>query len=158
ALREIKRVLKDDGLFFLHPGLYYSNLGHHLGEFTAEPFVHLNKSPEELRQIVLTAQPRYMNHGGLMHSPADFWRYYTELNQITVAKLERELRQLDFEFKKVAVRAEDLVNYTPALQKYSIQDLTTAELYMTVVNRKTPLAAEKREQAMAFADCPGSGE
>lgn len=157
ALREIKRVLKDGGLFFLHPGLYYSNLGHHLGEFTSAPFVHLNKSPEELRQIVFTAQPHYADRGGLMHSPADFWRYYTELNTITVAKLERELRQLNFEFKKVAVRAEDLVNYTPALQKYSIQDLTTGELYLTAVNRKTPLAAEKRERA-AFAGNPGSGE
>src|SRR5712692_3766486 len=65
TLQEIKRVLKDGGLFFLHPGLYYANFGHHLGEFTSEPFVHLQKSPEELKKLVFTAQPRYMDRGGL---------------------------------------------------------------------------------------------
>ena len=138
ALKEIKRVLKDGGLFFLNPGLYYSHIGHHLGEFTAEPFVHLKKSPEELKEIVFTAQPRYMDRGGLAYSPADFWRYYSELNKITIPQLERELRMLNFEFKKVAVRAADLVTYTPELQHYSIQDLTADEIYMAVVNRKTP--------------------
>lgn len=131
-------MLKDGGLFFLNPGLYYSHIGHHLGEFTAEPFVHLKKSPEELKEIVCTAQPRYMDRGGLAYSPADFWRYYSELNKITISQLERELRMLDFEFNKVAVRAADLVTYTPELQHYSIQDLTADEIYMAVVNRKTP--------------------
>src|SRR5712692_104841 len=134
TLKEIKRVLKDGGLFFLHPGLYYSNVGHHLGEFTSEPFVHLQRGPEELKEIVFTASPRFMDRGGLVYSPADFWRYHSELNRITVSRLERELRMLDFEFKKVAVRAEDLVTYTPELQRYPIQDLTTSEIYMTVVN------------------------
>src|SRR5712692_4505433 len=69
TLQEIKRVLKDGGLFFLHPGLYYANFGHHLGEFTSEPFVHLQKSPEELKKLVFTAQPRYMDRGGLLYSP-----------------------------------------------------------------------------------------
>src|SRR5262245_17417954 len=115
TLKEIKRVLKDGGLFFLHPGLYYSNFGHHVGEFTSEPFVHLQKSPAELKDIVFTSQPRYMDRGGLVYSATDFWRYHSELNKITVSKLERELRTLNFEFKKVAARAEDLVTYTPEL-------------------------------------------
>lgn len=136
TLKEIKRVLKDGGLFFLHPGLYYSNFGHHLWEFSSEPFVHLRRSPEELKKIVFSAQPKYMDRGGIPYSPADFWRYYSELNKITVSGIEKELRGLNFEFKKVAVRTEDLVTYTPELQKYPIQDLTTLELYMTVVNRK----------------------
>jgi len=136
ALREIKRVLKDGGLFFLHPGLYYSSVGHHLGEFTDEPFAHLVRSEEELRRIVFTAEPNLMDRGGLRYTREDFWRYYSELNRITVSGIERELRELGFTFKKVAVRAEDLVTYTDELQKYSIQDLTTRELYMTVANHK----------------------
>ncbi|HJY84094.1 MAG TPA: methyltransferase domain-containing protein [Candidatus Binatia bacterium] len=147
TLKEIKRVLKDGGLFFLHPGLYYSNFGHHIGEFSSEPFVHLKKSTEELKEIVFTAQPRYMDRGGLVYAPADFWRYHSELNKITVSKLERELRMLDFEFKKVAVRAEDLVTYTPELQKYSIQDLTTTEIYIAVVNHKAPVSGEAERAA-----------
>lgn len=144
TLKEIKRVLKDGGLFFLHPGLYYSSFGHHIGEFSSEPFIHLKKTPEELKEIVFSTQPQNMDRGGLVYSPADFWRYHSELNKITVSRLERELRMLDFEFKKVAVRAEDLVTYTPELQKYSIQDLTTGEIYMTVVNRKAPVSSEIR--------------
>ncbi|MEW6299503.1 MAG: methyltransferase domain-containing protein, partial [Thermodesulfobacteriota bacterium] len=136
VLQEIKRVLKDGGLFFLHPGLYYSSAGHHLGEFTPEPFVHLKKTTEELRNIVFTAEPRYMDRGGITYTPSDFWRYYTELNKITVSDLEKDLRQLGFEFHKVAVRAEDLVTYTPELQKYSIQDLATGEIYLALWNRK----------------------
>jgi len=143
TLKEIKRVLKDGGLFFLHPGLYYANFGHHLGEFTSEPFAHLQKSPEELKKIVLSAQPQYMDRGGITYSPTDFLRYYSELNKITVSSIERELRMLNFEFKKVAVREEDLVTYTPELQKYPIQDLTTRELYMTVINRKSTIVHEE---------------
>src|SRR5690606_34129803 len=54
ALREIKRVLRPDGLLFAHPGLYYSNPGHHLGEFCDEPFFHLKRPREELRRFVLS--------------------------------------------------------------------------------------------------------
>ncbi|MBI3798950.1 MAG: methyltransferase domain-containing protein [Deltaproteobacteria bacterium] len=149
TLQEIKRVLKDGGLFFVHPGLYYANFGHHLGEFTSEPFVHLQKTPEELKQLVFAAQPNYMDRGGLTYAPADFWRYYSELNKITVSSIEHELRALNFEFKKVAVRTEDLVTYTPELQKYPLQDLTTLELYMTVINRKKKTV---HEEAGRFAE------
>lgn len=136
VLREIKRVLKNGGLFFLHPGLYYSSNGHHLGEFTSEPFVHLKKTQEELREIVFTAEPQYIDRGGLKYTREDFWKYYTELNKITVQEIEKKLRELGFEFKKIAVRAEDLVIYDQSLQKYSIQDLTTHEIYMALINRK----------------------
>ena len=109
VLQEIKRVLKDGGLLFLHPGLYYAGSGHHLGEFSPEPFVHLKKTEDELKEIVFTAKPNYMDRGGLQYTPDDFWRYYKELNRITVSEIEQKLKTLGFEFKKVAVRAEDLV-------------------------------------------------
>ena len=123
------------GLFFLHPGLYYSARGHHLAEFSPEPHVHLKRSPEELRRLVLEGSPSLMDRGGLEYTPGDFWRYYAELVPITVRDIEAVLRRLGFEFRKVAVRTDD-VAYTPELQAYPIQDLTTAEIYLVVVNRK----------------------
>jgi SAM-dependent methyltransferase len=143
TLREIKRVLKDGGLFFAHPGLYYSNFGHHIGEFTDEPFVHLTHSHEEIREIIFNTPPRYMDRAGEFSPPEDYWRWFNELNPMTVAGFEQELRALDFEFYRAAIRTEELVEYHhPALQKYSMQDLATVELYLSAWNRKSPRPAD----------------
>ena len=136
TLREIKRVLKNGGLFFVHPGLYYSNFGHHLGEFTQEPFVHLTRSHEELRRLVLESTPELMDRSDIAYTPQDFWRYYNELNPITVSKIEQELRALEFDFWRVSLRVEDQIEYTPELQQYQMQDLATLELYLSTINRK----------------------
>lgn len=136
ALREIRRVLKRDGLLFAHPGLYYGALGNHLGEFFDDPFIHLKLSPERLREAVLATEPTRMDRAGHVATPAEYWQWYTELNPITVAGFEQKLRQLGFEPWRVAVRSSDLVEYTPELQQYPIQDLSTAELYLSARNRK----------------------
>ena len=136
ALNEIRRVLKNGGLFFVHPGLYYGALGNHLGEFFDDPFVHLKMQPEQLREAVLKAQPRRMDRAGHIAAPEEYWQWYTELNPIEVSAFERELRQLGFEPWRAAVRTTDLIEYTPELQGYPIQDLATAELYLSAWNRK----------------------
>ncbi|GIX32483.1 MAG: hypothetical protein KatS3mg125_0439 [Lysobacterales bacterium] len=136
AMVEIRRVLKPDGLLFAHPGLYYSNLGHHLGEFSDEPFVHLKRSREALRELVLSTTPRYIDRAGEFASPAQYWQWFEELNPITVASFEQELRALDFEPWRVALRTEPVIEYTPELLRYSMQDLATAELYVACFNRK----------------------
>ncbi|MEM9302786.1 MAG: class I SAM-dependent methyltransferase [Pseudomonadota bacterium] len=139
TLREIKRVLRDGGLFFCHPGLYYSNFGHHLGEFTNEPFVHLTRSPEELKRIVFDTPPNYMDRAGEFSPPEDYWRWYNELVPITVGEFEQELKLLEFDFYRVALRTEDLIEYHhPKLQDYGMQDLATVELYLSAFNRKSP--------------------
>ncbi len=136
ALREIKRVLKPDGLLFIHPGLYYSNFGHHLGEFSSEPFFHLKKSREELRRLVLETPPAYIDRSGEFAPPEQYWQWFTELNPITVTRFEQELRALEFEPWRVAIRTEGLVEYTPELLAYPMQDLATNELYVSCVSRK----------------------
>jgi SAM-dependent methyltransferase len=136
ALQEIRRVLKKDGLLFVHPGLYYGALGNHLGEFFDDPFSHLKLPPEELREAVLSTQPRRMDRAGQVATPAEYWQWFTELNPIRVAEFERELRALGFEPWRVALRSSDLVEYTPELQGHSIQDLATVELYLSAWNRK----------------------
>jgi SAM-dependent methyltransferase len=136
ALREIRRVLKRDGLLFVHPGLYYGALGNHLGEFFDDPFIHLKLPPEELRERVLNTEPSRMDRAGHVATPAEYWQWFTELNPIRVPDFERELRDLGFEPWRVAMRSSDLVEYTPELQGHSIQDLATVELYLSAWNRK----------------------
>jgi SAM-dependent methyltransferase len=136
ALREIKRVLRPNGLLFIHPGLYYSNFGHHLGEFSSEPHFHLKLAPDKLRELVLNSTPNYMDRAGEFATPAQYWQWYTELNPITVAGFEAELRALDFEFHRAALRVADRIDYSPELQRYPLIDLAADELYLSCWNRK----------------------
>lgn len=136
ALREMKRVLRPDGLLFIHPGLFYCNGGHHLAEYCREPFFHLRKSPEQVREIVFSATPAYEDRAGETPTPAQHWQWYNELNRITVSRFEQELRALEFEPWRVALRTEGLVEYTPETLAYPMQDLATNELYVSCVSRK----------------------
>ena len=81
ALREMKRVLRPDGLIMVAPGLFYSNIGHHLGEFSSEPFFHLKKSREEIRKLVLETPPNYMDRSGEFATNEQYFQWFTELNR-----------------------------------------------------------------------------
>ncbi|TVR97642.1 MAG: class I SAM-dependent methyltransferase [Wenzhouxiangellaceae bacterium] len=130
ALTEIRRVLRPGGLFFAHPGLYYGSVGNHLGEFFEDPWIHLKLEESELRQRVLSGQPRYMDRAGEKSSPAQYWQWYKELNPITVDGFERELRALGFEPRRFALRTDPVVDYSPELQSHAISTLGLAELYL----------------------------
>jgi SAM-dependent methyltransferase len=139
ALAEIRRVLRPDGLLMVHPGLFYSDVGNHLGEFRFaqdEPYVHLKRPREWLREQVLGGEPVRMDRSGDLATPAQYWQWFTELNPITVSGFERELRDLGFEPWRVAVRTHDRVDYTMELQDYSFVDLAVGELYVSAYNRK----------------------
>ncbi len=142
SLLEIRRVLRDGGLLFIHPGLYYSSIGHHLGEFSAEPHVHLKHSPEALHQMVMNTPPNYLDRSGEFSKPEQYWQWYQELNPITVDRFEDELRMLGFEFWRAALRCDDRVDYTPELQKYRMVDLAVAELYLSCTLRKSTRPAD----------------
>jgi len=136
TLLEIRRVLKPGGLFFVHPGLYYSTLGNHLGEFFDDPLIHLKIPPAELKQKVLSGQPRRMERAGHHAEPAEYWQWYQELNKITVEQMEQQLRDMGFEPWRVGLRTANVVEYTPALQNYSLTDLSISEMYASFVLRK----------------------
>jgi SAM-dependent methyltransferase len=138
ALLEIRRVLRDGGLFFVHPGLFYSDAGSHLSEFSDEPLFHLKKTREALREFILTTEPKRMDRSGHHATSAEYWQWFTELNPITVAGFEQELRGLGFEPWRVAIRTADRIEYTPEILHYPMQDLATSELYVSAYNRKPP--------------------
>ncbi len=136
TLSEIRRVLKPGGLFFVHPGLYYSIDGNHLSEFFDDPFIHLKIPPEELKHQVLTGQPNRRDRSGHHANPAEYWQWYTELNKITTQKIERELRGMGFEPWRVGLRTANVVEYTPELQSHSMTDLAIKEMYASFVLNK----------------------
>ena len=136
ALREMKRVLRPEGIIMLHPGLYYSNAGHHLNEFSSEPFFHLKKSREEIRRMVMETPPRYIDRAGEFSSNEQFYQWFTELNPITVTRFEQEMRALDFRPWRIAIRTQDIIEYTPEIEHYPLQDLATTELYSSWISRK----------------------
>ena len=140
AMEEMKRVLVPDGLLLVVPGLYYSDFGHHLGEFSSEPFFHLKKTPKELRKLVLETPPKYIDRSGEFATNEQYWQWHTELNRITVGQFERELRDLGFEPWRVALRTNPMIEYTPEMQQYSFEQLATNELYVSCFNRKTKKA------------------
>jgi len=136
ALHEIRRVLRPGGLFFAHPGLFYGSLGNHLGEFFDDPWIHLKLDRETLKQRVLAATPRYMDRAGERSPSSDYWRWYTELNPITVDGFEQELRGLDFRPLRFALRTDPVVEYSPELQSHRMTTLGIAELYVVCENTK----------------------
>jgi ubiquinone/menaquinone biosynthesis C-methylase UbiE len=132
ALDEVWRVLKPGGLFFVNPGLYYSAYGSHLGEFSDEPHLHLKISGEELQRLVLNTQPKVMDRAGFDVASADYWRFYKELNRIRVAEIEAELKAYGYRVVRAALRTSEMVEYTPALEQYSIQDLAVEDAFFTL--------------------------
>lgn len=132
ALDEVWRVLKPGGLFFVNPGLYYSSFGSHLGEFSGEPHLHLKISEEKLHELVMATQPRIMDRSGFDVSNADYWRFYQELNRIRVAEFETELKGYGYTILRAAIRASDMVEYSPELQDYSILDLAIEDAFFTL--------------------------
>ena len=136
SLREMRRVLKPGGLLFIHPGLYYWNQGHHLAEYSREPFFHLVKSDAEIRELVMTAPASYADRGGSEPTREQHWQWFKELNRITVTQFEDDLRALDFEPWRVALRTDPLVEYRPGMERYRFTDVCVAELYVSCFNRK----------------------
>lgn len=136
ALSEMRRVLKPDGLLFIAPGLFYSNIGHHLGEFSAEPYFHLTHTHDEVRDIVFNSEPNFMDRSGLFAKREEYWQWYNELNKITVPKFDEELRTLGFEPWRAALRCEPLVEYRAGMFEHRICDLAPNELYSSWHIRK----------------------
>ena len=136
TLSEIRRVLRPGGLFFAHPGLFYGSTGNHLNEFFDDPWIHLKLDRETLKQRVLAGKPAYIDRAGDDNPPEKYWQWYEELNPITVEGFEKQMRALDFEPWRFALRTDPVVEYSEELQPYSMTTLGISELYSVFVSRK----------------------
>ena len=132
VLDEVWRSLKPGGLFFVNPGLDHSPYGSHLGEFFSEPHHHLKRDEPDLREAVLSAEPKRIDRSGFDVPSSEYWRFYKELNPIRVADFEAELKAYGYRIVRAALRVADMVEYDQALQAYSLIDLATEDAFFVL--------------------------
>lgn len=117
VLREIGRVLKPDGFLFLQIWpLFHSQHGGHLWPWTPEPFPHLMRHPEDIREEMLaTGRPdaEYM---------AREVRY---LNRATIDDLQRSILAAGLAVRKLELLTS-VVHIPQPLMRYPLSDLGIA--------------------------------
>jgi SAM-dependent methyltransferase len=115
-LREVQRILKPEGIFFLQLWPFFaSQHGGHLWLSVDEPFAHLSRSPFSLEQE-LKGKP-----GTDPSRSAD--DEFRSLNRLTLGGLQRALLAARLRIAKIEVMAEP-THIPPTLAHLPITDLT----------------------------------
>ncbi len=117
VLREIRRVLRPDGAFFLQLWpFYFSAKGSHLWEWFPEDFHHLQRAESEIAQQVLASEAKPRDWTEMMA------REFQHLNRITVEELQRSLLAAGFVTRRLEL-ITDPTMLGPELARYSWLDL-----------------------------------
>jgi len=141
ALREIHRVLRPGGAFFLiiNP-LYYSAHGGHLWNVLDEPWIHLRLDEEELleriRRATLGTDVEEGNTAVFQGQDPEAFRKglfncVRSLNKLTLGRLVQDVR--DAGFATVALETKQTLPHQPPadlLERFSRDDLMTDEVTM----------------------------
>ena len=95
-LREMRRIVRDDGELFLQLWpFYHSHRGSHLWDWFPEPFHHLGQTDEEIEAGVRASD---------LH-PEEWAEYmlseYRTLNQVTLDELGDAIRQAGFSIREL---------------------------------------------------------
>lgn len=123
--REIRRILKPDGVFFLQLWPFFgSGHGGHLWKSTDEPFAHLRRSPFELNDFLRGKAATDPTR------PAD--DEFRSLNRITVDSLQRGLLSAGLRISKVELLSET-VHIPQELSHLPLSDLSISGIKLLAV-------------------------
>ncbi|RNM13789.1 class I SAM-dependent methyltransferase [Nocardioides pocheonensis] len=115
-LAEVLRVLRPGGVFFLQVWpLWFSEHGSHLWPFFDETFVHLTKSPEEIRAHL----DERLGSGPLASGMFDL---YQSCNRLTVDDIQAALRAVGFHLGMVRLSGS-AIHVPPQLQDVPVSKL-----------------------------------
>jgi ubiquinone/menaquinone biosynthesis C-methylase UbiE len=117
VLKEIRRILSDDGLFFLQLWpFYHSAKGSHLWEWFPEDHHHLQRAESEIVAELSSSELK----------PADWTqmmtREFQHLNRLTVEELQRSMLAAGFVVRRLELLTSP-TRLTPELGRYSWIDL-----------------------------------
>jgi ubiquinone/menaquinone biosynthesis C-methylase UbiE len=117
VLREIRRVLRADGAFFLQLWPFYQSAkGSHLWEWFPEDFHHLQRAESEITEEILASDLKERDWTEMMA------REFRHLNRITVEELQRSLLAAGFVTRRLELISDPTI-LTPELSRYSWLDL-----------------------------------
>ncbi len=129
VLREIHRILKPDGAFFLQLWpFYFSAKGSHLWEWFPEDHHHLQRAESELAEEILASDKKPPDWTQMMA------REFKHLNRITVDELQRSMLTAGFVVRRIELLASP-TQLTPELARYSWLDLGVSGIKLVATLR-----------------------
>jgi SAM-dependent methyltransferase len=95
-LREMRRIVRDDGVLFLQLWpFYHSHRGSHLWDWFPEPFHHLQQSEAEIEAAIRASDVHDDEWSGIM------LREFRTLNKVTLDELGEAVRQAGFSIREL---------------------------------------------------------
>jgi ubiquinone/menaquinone biosynthesis C-methylase UbiE len=129
VLREIHRILKPSGAFFLQLWpFYFSAKGSHLWEWFPEDHHHLQRAESELAEEVLASDKKPPDWTQMMA------REFKHLNRITVDELQRSMLAAGFVVRRLELLASP-TRLNPELARYSWLDLGVSGIKLIATPR-----------------------
>ncbi len=120
VLKEIRRILADDGAFFLQLWpFYHSAKGSHLWDWFPEDHHHLQRAESEIVEELRASDVK----------PRDWTEYmsgeFQHLNRLTVEELQRSMLSAGFAVRRLELLTSP-TQLTPELGRYSWLDLAVS--------------------------------
>lgn len=127
VLREIRRILRPDGHFFLQLWPFYrSAKGSHLWDWFPEDFHHLRANERDVVEALQQSDRHTPEWTGYMT------REFERLNRITLDELQRAVLGAGFEVHRLELMTSP-VHLTPDLGRYSWADLAISGIKLVAL-------------------------